>query len=170
MAGLWDAGASSIERPKVADMLFLPQHAYMILGNLRHQLCYPNIAGEVSESELRDVLERVNLPDLVERCGGFDCHMDFEKILSVGERQRLAFARLLLQHPRFAFLDEATSALDADNEAALFEQLAEMSTTIVSVSHHPSLVRYHSQVLEMTTDCGWQLYPASEFRFSENMV
>jgi putative ATP-binding cassette transporter len=170
MAGLWDAGAGSIERPKVEDMLFLPQHAYMILGNLRHQLCYPNIEREVTEAELREVLERVNLPGLADRCGGFDADLDFEKILSVGERQRLAFARVLLQHPRFAFLDEATSALDAENEAALFEQLAGMSTTFVSVSHHPSLIRYHSQVLEMTGDCGWQLYPAATFHFTENLV
>src|ERR1019366_3432695 len=111
---------------------------------------------------------RVNLPGLADRCGGFDADLDFEKILSVGERQRLAFARVLLQHPRFAFLDEATSALDAENEAALFEQLAGMSTTFVSVSHHPSLIRYHSQVLEMTGDCGWQLYPAATFHFTEN--
>ena len=67
-------------------------------------------------------------------------------------------------------MDEATSALDGENEAALFEQLAGLDTTLISVSHHPSVVRYHSQVLELTGDCGWQLRPAAKFRFTENLV
>jgi putative ATP-binding cassette transporter len=170
MAGLWDSGQGSIDRPHPRDVLFLPQHAYMILGNLRRQLCYPNVEREVSDDELRQALVSVNLPDLEGRCGGFDGEIDFEKTLSVGERQRLAFARILLQNPRYAFMDEATSALDGDNEAALYEQLASLDTTLISVSHHPSVVRYHSQVLEITGDCGWQIYPAAKFHFTENLV
>jgi putative ATP-binding cassette transporter len=170
MAGLWDSGLGSMERPKSEDILFLPQFAYMILGNLRRQLCYPRIDREVTDDELREVLKRVNLPDLVERCGGFEAELDYEKVLSVGERQRLAFARVLLQQPRYVFMDESTSALDSENEAALFEMLAETSTTLISVSHHPSLVRYHSQVLELTTDCNWVLHPANKFEFTENLV
>jgi putative ATP-binding cassette transporter len=170
MAGLWDSGQGSIDRRRSRDVLFLPQHAYMILGSLRRQLCYPNIDREVADDELRATLQRVNLPDLEERCGGFEGEIDFEKALSVGERQRLAFARVLLQHPRYAFMDEATSALDSDNEAALFERLAGLDTTLISVSHHPSMVRYHSQVLEFTGDCGWQLHSAAKFNFTENLV
>ncbi|HYA17953.1 MAG TPA: ABC transporter ATP-binding protein/permease [Bryobacteraceae bacterium] len=168
-AGLWNTGSGLIERPPVDDMLFVPQHAYMMLGNLRRQLCYPNVDRRVPDAELAEVLERVNLPGLVERCGGFDGELDFEKLLSVGERQRLAFARVLLQHPRYVFLDEASSALDAENEAALFDQFAGMSTTLVSVSHHPALVKYHSRVLELTGDGAWTLYPAAEFHFTESL-
>ncbi len=170
MAGLWDSGTGSLERPKLEDTLFVPQYAYMILGNLRSQLCYPNLQRNVSDEELREVLERVNLPGLVERCGGFDGDLDFEKVLSVGERQRLAFARVLLKHPLYAFLDEATSALDPENEAALFQQMITTSTTVVSVSHHPSVVKYHTHVLEMKADCGWQLHKAADFRFTENLI
>jgi vitamin B12/bleomycin/antimicrobial peptide transport system ATP-binding/permease protein len=168
IGGLWNSGAGTLERP--ADLLFLPQEAYMILGNLRQQLSYPNLAHSVSDAEIVDVLERVNLRGLVERCGGFDVELDFEKGLSVGERQRLAFARVLLNHPQYVLLDEATSALDRENEELLYQTLIATSTTIVSVSHHPGLIKYHSQVLELTGDGGWQLYAAAEFRFREEMV
>ncbi|MEO6759768.1 MAG: ABC transporter ATP-binding protein/permease, partial [Saprospiraceae bacterium] len=120
IAGLWDSGTGAVERPKPEDMLFLPQHAYMILGNLRQQLCYPNLNREISDEELQDVLRRVNLPGLAERCGGFENDLEFERVLSVGERQRLAFARVLLNQPRYVLLDEATSALDTTNESALY--------------------------------------------------
>ena len=170
IAGLWDAGTGSIQRPGPADILFLPQHAYMIIGNLRGQLSYPNLGREVSEAEFREVLERVNLGTLVERCGGFEADFNFEKILSVGERQRLAFARVLLNKPRYVLLDEATSALDPENESALYRQLIDTSTTVISVSHHPSLVQYHSQVLELQAEGAWRLHPAPRFQFRQELV
>jgi len=170
MAGLWDSGQGTIERPAADEMLFLPQHAYMILGNLRQQLCYPNLQRDVSDEELTEVLNKVNLPHLAKQCGGFERDLDFEKVLSVGERQRLAFARVLLNRPRYVLLDEATSALDSRNEAALYGHLAEMSTTLVSVSHHPSLLKYHEQVLELTPDGGWTIHAAGEFQFTEELV
>jgi putative ATP-binding cassette transporter len=169
VAGLWDSGTGKLERPPTGDIMFLPQHAYMIVGDLRHQLCYPTVTRDISDDELRDVLNRVNLPNLVEAAGGFDAPFDFEKTLSAGERQRLAVARVLLQQPRYALLDEATSALDRDNESALYRQLAATATTLVSVSHHPALVQYHAQVLELTGDGAWQLHAATEFLFTENL-
>ena len=170
MAGLWNCGAGTLERPDAGELLFLPQHAYMIVGTLREQLSYPNLDRELSDEESRDILERVNLTDLEVRCGGFDSELDFEKILSVGERQRLAFARVLLKNPRYVLLDEATSALDRENEEALYEQLVSTSATIVSVTHHPSLVKYHSQILELKPDGEWSLYPASKFQLTEDLV
>ena len=88
----------------------------------------------------------------------------------MGERQRLAFARVLLERPKYVLLDESSSALDPENEAAIFKQLLETSVTIISVSHHPSLVRYHAQVLEITADSGWRLHRASEFKFTEHLM
>jgi putative ATP-binding cassette transporter len=170
MAGLWNCGTGTIERPDAGDLLFLPQHAYMIVGTLRQQLSYPNLERDLTDEESREVLDRVNLSDLEVRCGGFDSELDFEKVLSVGERQRLAFARVLLKNPRYVLLDEATSALDHDNEQALYEQLACTSATFVSVSHRPSLVKYHSQVLELKQHGEWSLYPASEFQLTEDLV
>ena len=142
----------------------------MILGNLRQQLCYPDLRRDVSDEELTAVLKNVNLPHLAAHCGGFDRDLDFEKVLSVGERQRVAFARVLLHRPRYVLLDEATSALDPENEAMLYRQLVSTSTTLVSVSHHPSLVKYHAQVLELTADGSWNLCPAAEFRFTAGMA
>ena len=170
IAGLWDSGAGTIVRPGEDDILFLPQRAYMIIGNLRNQLNYPNLNRKVTDADLRNVLEQVNLSGLVESCGGFDAEFDFEKVLSGGERQRLAFARVLLKQPRYVLLDEATSSLDRDNESALYRQLIATSTTIVSVSHHAALVQYHAQVLELTNDGGWQLHSADAFRFTDDLA
>jgi putative ATP-binding cassette transporter len=167
MAGLWNCGTGTIERPDAGDLLFLPQHTYMIVGTLREQLSYPNLERVLNDEEAREILEQVNLSDLEVRCGGFDSELDFEKILSVGERQRLAFARVLLKNPRYVLLDEATSALDQENEESLYEQLVATSATIVSVTHHPALVKYHAQILELKPDGEWSLYPASRFQLRQ---
>ncbi len=88
-------------------------------------------------------------------------------MLSVGEQQRLAFARVLLARPRFAVLDEATSALDPANEASLYRLLLETRTTLVSVAHRATILRYHKQVLELTGDGEWKLHRADDYRFSQ---
>ncbi len=90
--------------------------------------------------------------------------------MSVGERQRLAFARVLLKNTRYVLLDEATSALDHENEEALYQQLASTSATIVSVTHHQSLVKYHSLILELKPDGEWTLCPAAQFHLEEVLV
>lgn len=166
LAGLWDSGTGRLARPELEEMLFLPQRPYMILGSLRSQLLYPNSSSQVDEEKLRHVLASVNLADLPERLGGFDADLDWAEILSLGEQQRLAFARLLLTEPRYAILDEATSALDLDNEQHLYEQLQATKTTFVSVGHRVSLVKYHQQVLELVGDGSWRLVSAEEYRAS----
>jgi len=162
IAGLWRAGKGRIVRPDLDRMLFLPQRPYMILGTLRHQLCYPGSEGDVDEATLHAVLERVNLSHLVERCGGLDAELDFAKVMSVGEQQRLAVARVLLQRPKYAVLDEATSALDVENEAMLYAALSETEATMISVTHHRGLTRYHAQVLELVGEGAWKLSEASD--------
>jgi|SRR5919199_1439719 putative ATP-binding cassette transporter len=166
IAGLWDSGTGRLARPELGEMLFLPQRPYMILGSLRSQLLYPNSSSEVDEEKLRHVLASVNLADLPERLGGFDADLDWAEILSLGEQQRLAFARLFLTEPRYAILDEATSALDLDNEQHLYEQLQATKTTFVSVGHRVSLVKYHQQVLELLGDGSWRLVSTEEYRAS----
>jgi vitamin B12/bleomycin/antimicrobial peptide transport system ATP-binding/permease protein len=167
IAGLWNAGTGTISRPKLEEMLFLPQRPYMILGTLRSQLLYPNTDREISDDELKEVLVQVNLADIVERCGGFDEELDFAKVLSVGEQQRLAVARVLLSKPRYVVLDEATSALDEKNEAHLYTQLVAGKATLVSVTHHPGLVKYHGQVLELVGDGTWNLREAEGYKLVE---
>lgn len=166
IAGLWTAGSGRIVRPEGADMLFLPQHPYLAVGDLRCQLLYPNADREVSDRELLELLRRVNLPLLAERAGGLHVERDWAKLLSVGEQQRLALARVLLARPRYAMLDEATSALDAANEEAVYRQLVQSATTPVSVSHRASLLRFHRLVLELSGDGRWAVHPAADYRFA----
>ena len=163
IAGLWTTGSGQVTRPAGSDMLFLPQQPYLPLGNLRCQLTYPNTERDISDEELLEWLERVNLPALAKRFGGLSAELDWSRVLSVGEQQRLAFARALLAKPRYLLLDEATSALDAANEAHLYGQLADLSITPVSVSHHPAIMKHHHWVLELPGNTSWTLHEASEY-------
>lgn len=165
IAGLWIAGAGRIVRPAPEETMFLPQQPYMVLGSLRSQLLYPGRARPVSDQELLRLLERVNLGDLARRFGGLDAELDWGKVLSIGEQQRLAFARVLLCRPRYVMLDEATSALDRANEDHLYRELAATSTTPVSVSHHAALLKFHRQVLELAGNGQWRLHLAADYRF-----
>jgi vitamin B12/bleomycin/antimicrobial peptide transport system ATP-binding/permease protein len=164
VAGLWCCGSGRITRPDTGEMLFLPQRPYMLLGSLRSQLLYPKQDLGIADEELLHLLERVNLPDIAARLGGLDAELDWAKVLSVGEQQRIAFARVLLAAPRYAILDEATSALDTANEDKLYRELAGSATTLVSVGHRLSILKYHSQVLELDGNGGWQLYAADDYR------
>ncbi|MDD5403199.1 MAG: ABC transporter ATP-binding protein/permease [Sulfuricella sp.] len=166
IAGLWHSGSGRIIRPDSGEMLFLPQRPYMLLGSLRSQLLYPRQDRDVTDEELLQLLERVNLPDICARFGGLDADLDWAKVLSVGEQQRVAFARVLLATPRYAILDEATSALDSANEDHLYRQLAASATTLVSVGHRPSILKYHAQVLELAGDGAWRLHAARGYNFN----
>jgi putative ATP-binding cassette transporter len=162
IAGLWRSGSGRIIRPDVQQMLFLPQRPYMLPGTLRSQLLYPQQDMEIPDEALQRLLERVNLPDLAARSGGLGAELDWEKVLSVGEQQRIALARVLLIAPRYAILDEATSALDLANEDSLYQQLAGCNTTLVSVGHHPSILKYHRQVLVLDGSGGWRRHAADD--------
>lgn len=167
LAGLWNAGAGKVVRPPLKELLFLSQQPYMVLGTLRDQILYPHDGSKVSDDELLELLKTVNLPDLAERVGGLDAELDWGKVLSVGEQQRLVFARALHSNPRFAMLDEATSALDPKNEERLYAKLKATATTFVSVSHHPAILKFHDQVLEVSGDGDWELHPAKGYDFTQ---
>ena len=166
IAGLWYSGSGTVIRPAPEEILFLPQQPYMLLGTLRSQLLYPNKDRQASDTELLELLEKVNLPHLAERFGGLDVEMDWEKLLSIGEQQRLAFARVLLTRPRFAILDEATSALDIANEDSLYRQLMATQTTPVSVGHRSTILKFHHQVLELSGEGHWHTQSAKDYSFS----
>uniref|UniRef100_A0A2P1CZH1 AptE n=2 Tax=unclassified Phormidium TaxID=2609805 RepID=A0A2P1CZH1_9CYAN len=170
IAGLWNAGSGRLVRPPLEDMLFLPQRPYIILGTLREQLLYPHTTREMSDRELEAVLQQVNLQNLLPRIEGFDKEVPWENILSLGEQQRLAFARLVVSRPRFTILDEATSALDLKNEGHLYEQLQETKTTFISVGHRESLFNYHQWVLELTDNSKWRLVSISDYQRQKAIV
>ena len=157
VAGLWDAGSGLIVRPPLKEMFFLPQRPYMIIGSLRGQLLYPSGRKDVTYEELFEILKTVNLEDLAERFGGLDVEADWSKILSLGEQQRVAFARVLLAKTRFVILDEATSALDSKNEEMLYQKLMDSGATLISVSHRMNILKYHTHVLELCGDGSWHI-------------
>ena len=158
IAGLWNLGTGNIYRPKSENILFLPQRPYMILGSLRQQLLYPDLSREFSESELLETLNIVNLSQLNTKFKDLDVIEDWSKLLSLGEQQRLAFARLLLTKPDYAILDEATSALDEDSEKLLYQKLQQTKIGYISVGHNPQLFMYHQQILEIGNKHDWNLY------------
>ncbi|MGG6266644.1 ABC transporter ATP-binding protein/permease [Leptolyngbya sp. AN03gr2] len=157
IAGLWTAGSGTIVRPQINQLLFLPQRPYMVLGTLRDQLLYPNSELEIEDSQLQQVLEQVNLANLAERFGGFDARADWADVLSLGEQQRLTFARVLLNKPSYVILDEATSALDQENEERLYQHLQAIDATFLSVGHRSTLRSYHQAILELSQDRTWRL-------------
>ncbi|MEM6451992.1 MAG: ABC transporter ATP-binding protein/permease [Cyanobacteria bacterium P01_D01_bin.105] len=163
IAGLWTNGQGQIARPDINEMLFLPQRPYMLLGTLREQLIYPYNLDRPDET-LAQALKQVNLSELPERFGGFDTIHDWLSVLSLGQQQRLAFARVMLSQPAYAMMDEATSALDIDNERALYSVLADMKAVYVSVGHRPSLLEYHQKVLELHPNSTWNVYSTENYR------
>jgi putative ATP-binding cassette transporter len=165
VSGLWPPVRGQVERPPVGELMFIPQKPYMLLGSLREQLCYPQATDRFSDDQLRHVLEEVRLPDLVQRYPDLDIKQDWPRLLSLGEQQRLAFARLLLNSPRFVVLDEATSALDVATERVLYELVAQRDMALVSVGHRPTLVDHHDTVLELDGSGGWRLLPTAGYDF-----
>ena len=156
LAGLWTRGAGSVRRPHTADTMFLPQRPYCTLGSLRQQLVYPRtveefVATSGSDDTLLRALNTVQLSGLADAgAAGLDGVRDWSDELSLGEQQRLAFARVLLRRPKLAILDEATSALDLATEAAMYSALAALpGISYLSVGHRPSLERYHTSRLRL---------------------
>jgi putative ATP-binding cassette transporter len=147
IAGLWPFGRGRI---RVGDgrCLFLPQRPYLPLGTLADALVYPRSAAELPRDNLAEALRTVGLPELVDR---LEEEANWAQRLSIGEQQRLAFARVLLARPEIVFLDEATSALDEAAEVSLYRLLREApwKPTIVSVGHHGTLRRFHDAVVDL---------------------
>lgn len=160
-SGLWRIGEGTVCRPPLADIFFLPQRPYMILGTLRDQLLYPLVNRDISDQALADVLDTVNLGNLMERVGGLDVNLPWAEMLSLGEQQRLTFARLLLAKPKYAMLDESTSALDENNEGRLYSLLRDAGTTYISVGHRQSLLKFHESSLVLAGDGSWSMKPVS---------
>ncbi|ATG97055.1 ABC transporter ATP-binding protein/permease [Paracidovorax citrulli] len=167
LAGLWRDGRGVVHHPPMDSVFFLPQRPYMQPGTLRSQMIYPARDTDLADEQLLEVLNAVQLPDLAGRVGGLDAVRDWEKELSIGEQQRLAFARVLVRQPRTVILDEATSALDSANEAALYERVRASGASVISIAHRPAVLAHHTHVLVLTGDGGWSLHPAEGFQFDE---
>ena len=158
IAGLWYGGSGSLERPAFAHLMFLPQRPYMVEGSLRDQLLYPYPDRGVPDEDIRKVVDDVNLSDVFARVDDdLDRVLDWGNVLSLGEQQRVAFARLFLRKPKFAFLDEATSALDEENQRDLYLRIKESGISFISVGHRTTLVEHHDRLLELNRSGSWEI-------------
>ncbi|MFZ0718808.1 ABC transporter ATP-binding protein/permease [Mycobacterium sp.] len=157
LAQLWPYASGTLRRPAGEHAtMFLSQLPYVPLGDLRGVVCYPNSADDVSDAAAREALTKVALAPLAAR---LDEERDWAKVLSPGEQQRIAFARVLLTRPQAVFLDEATSALDEGLEFALYQLLrTELpDCVVVSVSHRPTVEQHHDHLLELLGEGKWEL-------------
>jgi putative ATP-binding cassette transporter len=158
LAGIWPYASGCIRIPQKARIMFVPQKSYMPINTLREVLLYPGLSRSVSDDDLQAILTECRLQHLT---GKLDEWLDWGQALSLGEQQRVAFARAFLQKPDWLFLDEATSALDEATEQTVYQLAVKTltKTAIVSVGHRSTLVEYHHTRLLLGGDGGWELRP-----------
>jgi putative ATP-binding cassette transporter len=156
MAGLWPYVEGTIVRPADRQSLFLPQKPYLPLGTLRSSLHYPGRPPR-TDDQAAATLRRCHLEHLIARLDDED---DWARILSLGEQQRLAIGRVLLNCPQVVFLDEASSAMDEGLEHAMHRVLREAlpTATLVSVGHRSTLRSFHSRELELVGEGKWRVH------------
>ncbi|GJJ77348.1 ATP-binding cassette, subfamily D (ALD), member 4 [Entomortierella parvispora] len=162
MGGLWPMSRGQVILPQQyrKDLIFLPQTPYLTYGTLREQLVYPHkdTAATVSDAEIIRVLKLARLEHIAEMVQDFDFTytLDWTKMLSPGEQQKMAFARLFYARPVFAVLDEATSSMDNDSEIEMFNQCRLLNITCITVCHNVGLARFHQRQIRLNgTDGGW---------------
>jgi len=158
IAGIWQSGKGTIERPNINHLIFLPQRPYMLQGNLRAQLAYPQNEEGADDQLIKEALQKVNLTEVLDRVDGDLGRVeDWTNMLSLGEQQRISFARIFLRNPQIAFLDEATSALDEPNEQLLYKNLLKLGISFVSVGHRSTLKPYHDFLIVLSKDGGVEI-------------
>ena len=151
IAGIWPFGKGRIVVPADAHLMMLPQRPYFPVGTLTAAVTYPAETGAFSAEQMAEALRAVGLPALA---GRLNEEAHWNRMLSLGEQQRLGIARALLQAPDYLFLDEATASLDEASEAALYKLLQERlpKTTLVSIGHRSTLNAFHRRRLSFERD------------------
>jgi putative ATP-binding cassette transporter len=148
IAGLWPWGTGSIQVPPRSDIMFMPQRPYLPLGTLRAGLAYPAAATHFPKKDLKIALKRCGLEHLVER---LDDTERWDRVLSGGELQRVAFVRLLLHKPGWVFMDEATAALDDASQTSMMTMFGDelAGSTLISIAHRAGLDVFHDRTLDL---------------------
>jgi vitamin B12/bleomycin/antimicrobial peptide transport system ATP-binding/permease protein len=157
-AGMWTTGQGRLVRPRLYDVMFLPQRPFSTYGSLRQQLVHACPDNGLTDDTILAVLHAVQFEPVLQRVGGLDAEGDWSKLLLISEHQVLAFAQLLLARPRFAFLDEAVSAVDPAHRQKLYTILSQTSITYISISNDPMLLQFHDRLLELCPDGTWSMY------------
>ncbi|PWN48530.1 putative peroxisomal half ABC transporter [Violaceomyces palustris] len=163
VAGLWPVFSGKLEKPSREDIMFLPQRPYLSTGSLRDQVIYPytypeHIASGKTDEDLFKILEDVHLAYLPGREGGWATRKEWKDVLSGGEKQRMGMARLFYHKPRYGILDECTSAVSTDVEGLMYARAKDLGITLITISHRPSLFKYHDVLLNLTGENGsWKM-------------
>lgn len=163
LAGLWPLYGGTLYRPDSSKIFYVPQRPYLALGTLRDQIIYPLTKEEAEERGctddlLKKLLHDVYLDEVGNRKGGLDAVCDWSDVLSGGEKQRIAMARLFFHQPIYAVLDECTSAVSLDVEGHLYESAKKRNITLLTVSHRPSLWRFHEKILRLDGQGGYTFH------------
>ncbi|KAJ1924964.1 hypothetical protein IWQ60_004873 [Tieghemiomyces parasiticus] len=164
LGDLWPQFAGSVVKPRPQELFYVPQKPYLPLGTFRDQIIYPHSQADFaahggSDTDLVQLLREVHLEYLVGREGGWDSIRDWADVLSGGEKQRVAMARLFYHRPQFAILDECTSAVSIDVEGLMYNYAKRVGITLFTVSHRQSLFKYHDYLLRFDGEGGYTFSP-----------
>ena len=175
---LWPATGGIIHKPNTDQIFYIPQRPYLPNGTLRDQLIYPDTLESMKAKgktdavskdktlltlfviqDVQELLASVRLEKLVAREGGWGAENDWNDVLSGGEKQRVAMARLLYHKPKYAILDECTSAVSIDVEQHLYDHMKAQGITLITISHRPTVWAFHDYLLQFVGDKDYRFGP-----------